>query len=453
MGSSDLEPVLDAGRFDALADVVLTASAADRTEVVALGTDLSLTRFADSAIHQNVAERNVEIRVRALVGRRAGVATTNDLSEAALRRVTERAGEAARRQPEDPDLPDLPPSSHAPSVDAFRTSTAQCSAERRARLARVICRLANEAGLGASGACTTEARVVAVANSRGLRRFARSTRAGLLTVVLDDAASGYAEQNSQDVDDLDPEAVGHEAIDKALRSRNPIRVEPGEYTVVLEEYAVAEVLAYLGYMGFGALSLQEGTSFMRGRLGEQIVDGRISIWDDPSDPRGFPDAFDYEGVPGQRVALIQSGVAEGVVYDSRTAAREGRVSTGHALPAPAIFGPFPSHLVMAPGDTPRETLARTIERGLWVTRFHYVNVVKPDRAILTGLTRDGTFLIENGEVGRAVKNLRFTESILGAWNRLGALGSTVRLVDAWGGGILAPAMRIDGYSFTGVSDA
>jgi predicted Zn-dependent protease len=315
-----------------------------------------------------------------------------------------------------------------------------------------ICRLATEQGLDASGALTTELSVVGVANSHELRRYEQRTHASLLTVVLDDAGSGYAERTSMSVDDLDAEAIGREAVDKAVRSRGAIRVEPGQYEVVLEEYAVGDVLNYLAYMGFGALALQEDTSFLRGKLGRKIVDERISVRDDGRDPDTLPASFDYEGMPKQRVPLIERGGAAGVVYDSRTAARDGRASTGHAMPAPSTFGPFPTNLVMAAGDTPKADLARPIRRGLWVTRLHYVNVAKSERAALTGLTRDGTFLIETGEVTRPVKNLRFTESILDAWNTVGAISRERLLVEGWGGGTLAPAMRLGRFTFTGVSD-
>jgi len=439
--------------FEAVADRILGRSAADQTEVVVIAVDSSLTRFANSMIHQNVGERNVEVRVRALVGKRTGVATTNDLSDSALDRAADRAVEAARRQPEDPDLPDLTPPMPVEPVDAFRAATAACSPEQRARLVGTICALADEATVAASGACTTETTTLGVANTRGVRLHESSTHTSLLTVVLDDEGSGYAEQMAADVRDIDAEAIGREAVDKAVRSRGAIRIEPGEYTVVLEEYAVAEALNYLAYMGLGALSLQEGTSFLRGRLGEQVVDPRISILDDARDPRGLPSAFDYEGTPRQRVDVIADGIARGVVFDRRTAARAGRDSTGHALPAPNTFGPFPNHLIMSAGTTPRSKLAEGIERGLWVTRFHYVNVVKAEQSVLTGLIRDGTFLIEHGEVTRPVKNLRFTQGILDAWSRLGALGTEQRLIEGWGGAVLAPAMRIDGFRFTGVSDA
>ena len=444
--------MLGADQFDRIAARVLERSRADQIEVVLLGTDSALTRFANSAIHQNVAERNAEVRVRAIVGKRSGVAATNDLSEEALDRLVERAAENARQQPEDPDSPDLPAPSDLTPVDAYRDATASCPPERRARMVATICRLSTERALNASGALTTELSEIGVANSRGLRRHELRTHASLLTVVLDDEGSGYAERTSMSVDDLDAESIGREAVGKAVRGRGATRVEPGQYVVVLEEYAVGDILNYLAYMGFGALAYQDGTSFLRGRLGQQIVDERISVWDDGHDVHTLPASFDYEGVPKQRVPLIERGVAAGVVYDARTAARDGRASTGHAMPAPSTFGPFPTNLVMAAGDTPKAELARPIERGLWVTRLHYVNVAKSERAALTGLTRDGTFLIENGEVTRPVKNLRFTESILDAWNSLGAISRERLLVEGWGGGTLAPAMRLGRFTFTGVSE-
>jgi PmbA protein len=439
-------------RFEALAGRILAASAADQTEVVLVGTDSALTRFANSGIHQNVSERDVQVRIRAIVGKRSGVATTNDLSEASLSRLVERALDAARHQPEDPDLPDLPGPLPGEPVAGFSQVTADCTPEQRARMVAPVCRLATEAGLRASGACTTSTSEIGVANSRGVLRHELRSQSNFLTVVLDDEGSGYAELSSRDVDTIDAEALGREAVEKAVRSRGPIRVEPGEYPVVLEEYAVGEALLYLAYMGFGALALHEGTSFLRGRLGQRVTDPRISIFDDARDPTGLPASFDYEGVPCQHVDLIARGVGAGVVYDTKTAARNRRVSTGHGLPAPSTLGPFPSHLAMAGGDTPKAELAKGIERGLWVTRFNYVNVVKSDLAMLTGLTKDGTFLIEHGEVTRPVRNLRFTQGMLDAWSDLGALGAETRLLDGWGGAVRAPAMRLGSFRFTGVSD-
>jgi predicted Zn-dependent protease len=204
---------------------------------------------------------------------------------------------------------------------------------------------------------------------------------------------------------------------------------------------------YMSYLGFSAQALQEGRSFMR--LGEQLVGPEITIWDDARDPSGIPVPFDFEGVPKQRLEIITQGVARAVAYDSYTAGREpGRVSTGHALPAPNSFGPVPHNLFLAPGSTPRRELGRSIQRGLWVTRFHYVNPVHPLKAILTGMTRDGTFLIENGEITRPVKDLRFTQSILEALSGVAAIGRETRLSGGFFGGVRVPALHLRRFRFT-----
>jgi predicted Zn-dependent protease len=207
----------------------------------------------------------------------------------------------------------------------------------------------------------------------------------------------------------------------------------------------------MAYLGFSAMALQEGRSFMR--LGEQIVGPEVSIWDDGLDPAGLVMPFDFEGVPKQRVEMIAEGVARAVVYDSYTAGREeGRTSTGHALPAPNSFGPMAMNLMMAPGRTARRELGRSIERGVWVSRFHYVNPVHPLRAILTGMTRDGTFLIEHGEVTRPVKDLRFTQSALEALSEIAAISQERRLVPGFFGGLLVPALHLRRFRFTGTTE-
>jgi PmbA protein len=215
------------------------------------------------------------------------------------------------------------------------------------------------------------------------------------------------------------------------------------------------MLLTLGYLGFGALAVQEGRSFMNNRFGQKITGDNITIWDDGHDPRGIMLPFDFEGVPKQRVTLIESGVAQAVVYDSFTAGREeGQVSTGHGLPAPNTFGPIPVNLFMAPGQATKEELLASTERGIWVTRFHYTNPVHPVKTVLTGMTRDGTFLIENGQLTRPLKNLRFTQSILEAFSQAEMLGSELKMIKSgWGNfASCAPAAKIHGFQFTGTTE-
>jgi predicted Zn-dependent protease len=229
-------------------------------------------------------------------------------------------------------------------------------------------------------------------------------------------------------------------------------LKAGEYTVILEDHAVATLLTYLSYLGFGALPMQEKRSFMAGQLGKKITGSNVSIWDDGLDASGLPVPFDFEGMPKRRVNLITNGVAEAVVYDTYTASREGKESTGHALPAPNTYGPLPGNLFMQSGEHSKAEMLASVDRGLWVTRFHYVNPVHPLKTVLTGMTRDGTFLIEDGAIAGGVKNLRFTQNVLEAFARVRMISLDSRLGRSFFGGIRVPSVLIDGFAFTGVTE-
>ncbi|HUT16355.1 MAG TPA: TldD/PmbA family protein [Anaerolineae bacterium] len=444
--------MLGSDRIRQITQRVLAHSNGAQTEIVVLGEESALTRFANSRIHQNVAERNVQVRVRAVAGRRVGVAVINDLSDAALQQVAENALEIAALQPENPDFHSLPAPRPVSEVGSFVRATAECTPEQRAKAVSTICRLATENGLVASGAFTTQSSEIAVTNSLGTFAYAPATYSDLSTVIMSDDSSGYAGMTSTDVHDIDAERAGREAVDKALRSRNPQPVEPGEYTVILEEYAVAELLSYLSYLGLGALSVQEGRSFMANKFGQRITGENISIWDEGLDRTGLPTPFDFEGVPKQRVDLITDGVAKAVVYDSYCAGKEGTESTGHALPAPNHYGPLPGNLFMKAGQHSLEQMPAKVERGVWITRFHYVNPVHPLKTILTGMTRDGTFLIEDGEIKEGVKNLRFTQNILEALSAVDMIGAETKLRPGFFGGNRVPALLIRRFSFTSATE-
>jgi PmbA protein len=435
-----------------IADHVLASSRADQTEVVISASDSALTRFASSAIHQNMFESGLEVRVRAVIGTRIGVATTNRMDERALQLTTERAVDAARLAPETPEFKGLPSPRPITRVSAHSAATASYSPEQRARDVKTICDRSLEHGLNASGAWSTGELELAVANSLGIWAYDARTHASLKTVIMSDDSSGYAERTGVDASKIDVETVGREAIEKALRSRQPVHLDPGEYSVVLEPYAVGTMVDYLAYVGLSALAVQEGRSFMNGAFGERLVGENVSLWDDGLDPNGVPMAFDFEGVPKQRVDFFAQGIATGVVYDSFTAGREGKESTGHALPAPNTWGPIPLNMFMEPGTANQSELLRGIERGLWVTRFHYVNVVHPIRAILTGMTRDGTFLIEHGELARPVHNLRFTQSVLDALSDVQAIGREAVMLQDEVGGTCVPALRIGSFRFSSATE-
>ena len=435
-----------------IAETALRASAADQTEVLFWGTDQQLTRFANNTIHQNVAEEGAEVSVRVVLGKKVGVASGNRLDDAGVRDVVERALAVARLQPENPDFASLPEPMAWERTDACYVATRAATPEQRAGGVAAVVAAARARGFQAFGAFSTETTELAVANTLGVWTYHPATVADLNTVVMSDAGSGYASAVSGDVGQIDADAVARRAVDLCARNRGQAELAPGEYEVLLEPPAVAEMLDFVGFEGFNGLAVEEQRSFLFGRFGERLVAPNVSIWDDGHDRRGLVLPVDFEGVPKRRVVFFDRGVAKEAVYDSYTANKAGKLSTGHALPAPNTYGPVPLNLVMANGDAPsREAMLGTMKRGVWVTRFWYVNVLHPISMTLTGMTRDGTFLVENGEVVRPLKNLRFTQSLIEALGDVRALSADVSLQRGFLGGAVVPALHLGRFAFTGSS--
>jgi len=425
---------------------------ASESEALVVSEDAALTRFANSQIHQNVSETNVSINLRFVVGKRVAVASTDRTDDEGLRRLAANAAGIARVVEELDDWSGLPePTPIEPVPAAYAAATAEASPELRAEGVRAVIAAADDAGVTAYGSFSTGTDTTAVANSRGVRASGTRTVAHLLTVSMGpDGGSGYAEQAGVDATTIDAAALGREASDKARATAKAVSIDAGDYPVVLEEYAVVDLLDMLGYLGFSALAVQEERSFVE--IGKRIGTDLVSIVDDGRDPAGLPMAFDYEGVAKQRVTLLEAGVCRGVVYDSQTAARDGVASTGHGLPAPNPYGPFPLNQLMAAGTVSREELVGGLDRGLLVTRFHYTNPVHPKLAIVTGMTRDGTFLVEGGRILGPVKNLRFTQSYLEAMAGTVAVARERKTLKGFLGGVVVPALRIEAWTFTGTTE-
>jgi predicted Zn-dependent protease len=439
----------------ALAERVLAHAereGASEAEALVMSEDAALTRFANSQIHQNVAETNVSINLRFVAGKRVGVASSGRTDDEGLRRLAANAAAIARVVEALEDWAGLPEPTPIEDVPAaFARATAEASPELRADGVRAVIAAADAAGVTAYGSFSTGTDTTAVANSKGIRASGTRTVAQLLTVSMGpDGGSGYAEQAAVDATVIDASALGREASDKARATANAVAIDAGDYPVVLEEYAVVDLLDMLGYLGFSALAVQEGRSFVE--IGRKIGSDLVSIVDDARDPTGLPMGFDYEGVAKQRVTLLDVGVCRGVVYDSQTAARDGVSSTGHGLPAPNPYGPFPLNQVMAAGTSSREELIGDLERGLLVTRFHYTNPVHPKLAIVTGMTRDGTFLVEGGRIVGPVKNLRYTQSYLDAMAGTVAVARERKTLKGFLGGVVVPAVRLESWSFTGTTE-
>lgn len=427
-------------------------SKTDETEAILTVRDSHLTRFANNSIHQNVTEGNRSLSVRVILGQKTGRAQTNGFSPESIESAVRTAIQIAEVQRENPELVPLPEGQEYERIDGFVEATAALGPEERAEEVARVVDLCRKDGLTGAGAFSNEDSVVAVANSKGLFAYYRDTVAKFSVTAMGEDSSGWAIHTAKDAREIDTESLGHTAIEKALASRNPKEIEPGEYTVILEEPAVGEIVMFLGYLGFGALALQEGRSFMSGKIGQRISGENITIVDDAFHPQTIGMPFDYEGMPKQRVVIIEDGIAKGVVYDRTTAAKEGRESTGHGLPAPNAFGPLPFNLVVEGGNTTLEEMIASTELGILITRFWYTTAVDPMQAIISGMTRDGTFLIENGKIIHGLKNLRFSQNMLEAFSRVGLISERTKLCPGddrkfrWGA--VAPAMKIEGFKFT-----
>lgn len=421
-------------------------------EITVATVDSSLTRFARNEVHQNVTQRDTTVSFRVGHERRYGTASTNDLSDASLSAAAEEALAIARALSDEEAYLPLAPPQRVSATGGFHIRTAEHGPMQRAAAVRSVCAVAASHGLSAAGACSDDIGETVIVSSAGL--FARHawTSAEMMTVMMGEDSSGYAGRLAANVDEIDAEAVAHEAAGKAQRGRNPRPVPPGEYDVVLEPPAVSDMLDFLGYTSFGALAVQEGRSFLAGRWGQRVMSEQVTITDDPLDPSGLVRPFDAEGIPAQRVEIIKNGVALSPVYDRSTAAKARTQSTGHALPAAAALGPLPMNMTLAPGEKSIEELIASVRRGLLVTRFWYTRLVHPLAVHMTGMTRDGTFLIENGEVAGAVRNLRFTESYVEALGRVQAVGRDLCLVREFFAANRAPALALAGWHFTGAAE-
>ena len=437
-----------------LCEQVLRRCGKDAAEVILTTKDSALTRFANNSIHQNVAESDVWLYVRCILGKRSGAASTNRLEAGALDEVVERARASAQASPEDPDYPGLGAPSEYATVEAYDPSTARYSAEKRAQAAGIVCHMAAEKKLNASGAFISGASELAVANSQGVSAYHAATQADFQTVVMSEDSSGRARQSAWRAADLPIESLSREAIQKAELGRRPRPVQPGEYPVVFDPYVTHDLLSLLNAHGMGAQAVQEGHSWMNDRTGLQAMGSQVSIWDDGLDPDGLPLPFDFEGTPKRRVDIVRQGVVGGPVFDRATAYKAHTNSTGHAIsPNFQNMGPLAANLFMETGDTSLEEMIRSTGRGLYISRFWYTRLVHPRDCVVTGMTRDGVFMIEAGELAYPVKNLRFTESYVKALAGVQAVSRTALLLtnDYSGYATRVPALQIGAFTFTGVT--
>jgi predicted Zn-dependent protease len=447
--------VVGPDRFAEVAAPALELRGVDGVEVVLVHEWGGLTRFANSEIHQSTSSEDTGIRVRVVRGGRVGVAATNDFSPEGARRAAASAKEMADVSGVDPLWPGLTPPTPVPDTHAFDDATADCTPERRAGEVAALVATCPD-GFVAAGAYETRAAEIGVANSDGQACWGPWTQATLTTVMTGgDSGSGFGEAFAATTEGIEAESIGRTAAAKAVRSQSPRPLDAGTYPVVLEPAATATLVGFLAWVGFAGKQYVEERSCFSGKGDQQVAHPAVSIWDDATDPRTIGIGFDFEGEPKRRVDLIKRGVFHDAVYDRRTAKQAGRQagSTGHGLPAPNPEGPFPLHLFMDTGEATVDEMVVATERGLLVTRFHYSNVVNPMESSITGMTRDGTFLIEHGEIVTPVRNFRFTQSIIAALSAVSMVGrESVIASEFFFSASRVPAVKIEEFHFSGVSD-
>ena len=433
-----------------LAGRVLKMSAADQTRVTIVSSYRGNTRFSDASITTSGGAEDTSVTVTATLGRRRASATTNILDDASLKRTVDLAAQLARLAPEDPELmPELGPQTYA-TVAAFIDRTANLDAETRAGAVRRAIDAANSAGKAAgqiftAGFLEHNAQAIAVSTSSGLFAYHRTTDAdfSITARTPDGTGSGWASGGARDWHAFDTAAAGRIAAQKAVASRNPETIAPGRYTAVLEPQAVNDLPLLANALS--ARNADEGRSpFSKAgggtRIGERVADPRVTLYSDPSDPMLLGRPFDDEGLPIKRTVWIEKGVLRNLAYSRFWAQKQGKQPTG---------GVNAGGLALVGGAKTTEQLIAECERGILVTHFFYIRLLEARTALQTGLTRDGTFLIEKGKITRSLKNFRWNESPLLMLNRLEDIGRS----EPTSPGRLMPALRIRQFDFTSLSDA
>lgn len=433
----------------------LAAAGADEADAAMLSVDQNISRFANSSLHQNMSEVASSLTLRVVLNGAIGVAATTSFTDEDIRRTAELAREAARHASPTPGFKGLQRDSAPLHGDGgFDEETASIAPKQKAEQLAEAFRKGREQKIEFAGVYNTAGLSVATANSHGLRRFATTTHAEATFIALNGSASGYSTLRDRKASRVDIAALADEAIQKATLCLDSVEdLEPGKYAVILEPAALAEVFEWLNMIAFTGQSFEDQSSFLVDRIGQQVAGTNITIADDGADRAFLPFPFDMEGTPKGRTPLIEGGIARSPVVDKAYADRLGFPPTGNAwqLGSPEHGAAF--HIDMAGGESTREEMIASTKLGIWVTRFNYVNgLLEPRTALMTGTTRDGTFLVRDGRVVSRLPNLRWTQSIADALKNVEALSAERRIVGTWYnpvGGTIAPTIKVSEWGITG----
>jgi predicted Zn-dependent protease len=438
---------------DAVFDSVCGAARAlgvTEVEVIEASHNEALTRFANNAIHQNVAERARHLSVRALVDGRTARASTNRTDREAIREVVAQAVALARSSEPDPGLPPLAEPAGYERPARWFESTARIAPGERARAVSEAIRVVEAAGQTAAGIYSTGETAFSLRNSRGVAAYHRETMARFSITAMAADSSGWAKASACDSSALDPVALARSAARKATLSRAPRELAPGRYTAILEPAAVLDLVGQM-FSDFSATAVRDGRSFLNDRIGKRIFGGNISIHDDALHPLQSGAAFDGEGVPRRPLTLVEGGVVREIAYSRAAAALDGVQPTGHGFPLPNEFGEAPVNIVIAGGESTVEKMVASAERAILVTRLWYIREVDPYEKVFTGMTRDGTFLVEDGAVTAGVRNFRFNQGLMELLSNVEALSAPVRASGEETFDMVAPGMLVRDFRFSEVT--
>jgi predicted Zn-dependent protease len=426
------------------------STVASETEVHVDEVADALTRFANNGIHQNVFEHSVTVSVRTVTGGRTARATTNRLDEDSLRGTIEASLSLAHSEPRDPRLLPMPRKQRYRTVDRFVKATARLTPEDRARAVRLACDLASKKGQAAAGIFSSGQSQTTVGNSRGLFATYCETHSQFSVTMQEDPAASWAKADSADVREIHPQKLAERASKKAHLAVKTSELAPGRYTVILEPAAVLDLVGFTFY-DFAATAVEDKRSCLNNRMGKQLFGKNISITDDVYHPlqKGAP--FDGEGVPRQKVLLVDRGVPRNLVYSRASAKIARKRPTGHGFALPNEYGEAAMNLVISGGDSSVDKMVASTARGLLVTRLWYIREVDPYEKVMTGMTRDGLFLVENGRLTRAVRNFRFNQSLIEMLNHVELMSPAVRATGEESFEMVAPAMKIGNFHFSEVT--
>ncbi len=450
-------------------DRILRFSSADEVEAIFTGSRFALTRFANNAIHQNVEEENSIVSIRTNFSGRTARATANQFDDESLRRAVVASENLAKVQAPDPDLLPMPTAEEANSGDEsadksvratrFFEQTAAITPADRAEVVKSIVSVAGKHKLTTAGIYSTSESAEGIFNSRGLANWHTQTMAEISITMLGEDSSGWQKLNSPDVRKLDPRWLAETAARKAVESAHPREIAPGKYTVILEPAAVLDIVGFM-FWDYSGVAILDQRSFLNDRIGTQLFGENINICDDAAHPLQAGSPFDGEGMRRQRVPLVENGVVKRVVYargtarkmkNSEYAAKVGPIEpTGHGFPLPNEMGEMPMNIVFGAPENPQtvEQMIASTERGVLVTRLWYIREVDPYEKIVTGMTRDGTFLVENGKIQCGLRNFRFNQSLISMLSNVDAMSAPVRAAGEESFDMVVPAMKVREFNFT-----